>query len=305
MALARGVLADVVASQQILALAEVRGYLRREHGKLEQVRPSQRLEGEAVHEHIGVPGELPADSLYELADYKNQGYSWLNPYLRAGSHVEAVKSMVSPPQERTARRTVANLDNAFDQALPTAKPVTVYRGLGEFQTARVTPGTVLKDSSYMSTTTDKNTARRFVEDPFRAPSRARIVRITVPAGTHVLSYEALIKAGLIQAPEGSESRDHDDEREVLLPRRGSLRVTKVSYGFIDAEWLPAESAPQPAARAQATARTPAQEAMARALAYKKSQVAATMALSRTPSRSSRFVWEPGDLCIERPSAPIS
>jgi len=91
----------------------------------------------------------------------------------------------------------------------------------------------------------------------------------------------------------------------LLPRGRSLKVTGVHGTTIEAELLPAESAPQSVARAQ-PARTPAQEALAKALAYKKAQsVAATMALSRSkPDRARRFVWQPGDLCIERPP-PIS
>src|SRR6266851_3494688 len=156
MALARGVLADVVASQQILALAEVRGYLRREHGKLEQVRPFERLEGEAVHEHIGVPGDLPDDSRYDLADYKQIGYHAINDLLRAPSYREAVSRSeygYRYPPERELRKSVSHLDAAFAHARPTTAPTAVYRGLSGMLPERIMPGTVLRDGAYMSTTT--------------------------------------------------------------------------------------------------------------------------------------------------------
>jgi ADP-ribosyltransferase exoenzyme len=304
MGLARDVLADVVACQEILALAEVRGYVREAHGREEEVRPYEKaLEGEAVHTHIGLPESLTDYSRNELSDYKYQGYQWLNPYLRAGSRAEASRRVVGLPPERAVERKLRLMDQAFRQAAPTSRPVTVYRGVRGFLPERITSGTVLRDGAYMSTTTDMRVARDFAgSDPSQ-----KVVRITVPAGEKALSMGNLVAAGAVQGLDPEEA-DFDREREVLLPRGRSLRVTGVHGGIVDAELLPAETAPQPVAHPQATAPalSPAQQALAKAAAYRKTHpVAATMVLSRTASRASRFIWRPGDVQITRPPSPIS
>jgi len=291
MGLARDVLADVTACQVILAKTEVKGYVRREHGKLEQVRPFERLEGEAAHEHVGVPGELPDDSLYELGDYKNQGYRSVNPYLRSGGYRDT-------PERRSGLRVlqkeVQNLDKAFELAVPTSQPVRVYRGANGFLPLRTPPGTILHDRAYMSTTTDKDTAAAFAAGGGANPKYAQIVRITVPAGESMISMEKMAEAGMLPGQSG------DEEHEILLPRDRDMRVIGSHGRFLDVELLPAKAAGP--AKPAAPARTPAQSALEKAMAYKKAQ---TVAASHTsPDRSDRFCWKPGDIQIIRPPSPI-
>jgi hypothetical protein len=303
MGLARDVLADVVACQQLLALSEVKGYERAVNGRVEQVRGYEKaLEGESAHEHIGMPVNLLTSSVYGLADYKNQGYQWMNPYLRAGSHQAAAQIMNGLPPERNARMTISFLDDAFQHAPATTKPVVVYRGTRGFLPGRITPGTVLSDRAYMSSTTDQATARRFAASG--AGLNPKIVRITVPPGERMVSMKNLIDNEVIRSWD-PHSKDSDEEHEVLLPRNRSLKITAVHGDVVEAELLPAEE-PAAAPEPKAAALTPAQQALAKALAYKKArQVAATMALSRTkPDRSDRYVWQPGDIQVTRLPAPI-
>lgn len=148
----------------------------------------------------------------------------------------------------------------------------------------------------MSTTTDKDTAQAFAAAGGANPKYAQIVRITVPPGEHALSIAKLVDSGQIRNWD-PYSQDSDDEREVLLPRGRDLKVTGTHGRYLDVELLP-EKAAAPAG-SSAPAQTPAQQALAKALAYKKSQMVAA-SRSQQPDRSGRFVWQPGDLRIERP-----
>lgn len=274
--LARDVLADVVACQETLALAQVRGYVREEHGRLVRVRPFERRN---VHRHAGLPGELPPDSLYALGEYKSTGFGWLNKYLRNG--------FLLPSQQGGPARVIPHLDRAFELARPTTHPVAVYRGARGFLPDKITPGAVLRDGAYISTTTDKSVAKAFLKYGVGKPW---LIRITVPPGEHILSMENLAEEGLLPGHED------DAEHEILLPRNRSIEVTDVHGDVVEAVLLPAEQEVPEAAKPAAPAKTPAQLALEKAMAYKKSQVAASqLALSRQSDRSARFCWSPGDV----------
>jgi hypothetical protein len=266
-------------------LAQVRGFEREVRGREEEVRPYERFQ---VHSHIGLPGELPDDSFYELDDYKNQGYRQVNYNLR---HPDEPLPGSSP-----ARLAISAgyLDHAFDMAVPTSHSVAVYRGARGFLPERITPGTELHDDAYMSTSTDKDVAESFLG----GTGQGKIIRITVPAGERMLSYKNLYEEGKLTDQTG------DGEDEVLLPRGRTIRVTGVHGNIVEARLLPAEGKPRDLAPT-AKPKSSAKDALAKALAYKQAQVAATqLALSSTDDRSSRFVWQPGDIRIDRPLQPI-
>lgn len=287
--LCQEIMSDLVTHQLLLAQAEVKGYVREIGGHLQQVHPYERLEGEGVHEHLGVP-QFP-DNLSEamLDAYKQHEYIPLNRYLRAG--YEGYKQSIGPwpaSSEKSIQGEVAALDRVFSAAQPTTKHMVVYRGMRGFLPARVTPGTVLKDQAYMSTTTSKQVARDFAEaGGDHAP---RIVEITVPPGERAVSFEQYL--GNFGHPQT------DEEHEVLLPRGRQLRVTGMHGNVVEAVLEPLEKPPAVPSSA-APAKPSKADLLAKALAYKKSKTLAATA-GYTPDRSKRFVWEPGDVEITRP-----
>lgn len=285
---------DVTFHNPDVQLAGVQGYVREIAGREEHVRPYERLTGEAVHEHIGAP-QFPDGEAEGMFDaYKQHEYIPLNRYLRAG--YEGYKQSIGPwpaSSEKSIQGEVAALDRVFSAARPTEKPMVVYRGMRGFLPARVTPGTVLKDKAYMSTTTSKQVARDFAETG--ADHAPRIVEITVPAGERAVSFEQYM--GNLGHPET------DEEHEVLLPRGRQLRVTGLEGNVIKAVLEPSEEEPPASAPPPEPAKPSKADLLAKALAYKKSQTLAATA-GYTPDRSRRFTWEPGDLEITRPPVDL-
>jgi hypothetical protein len=285
-----------------LASEAVHGFERVVDGKVEEVRPFERLEGDAVHEHIGVPDSLPGQSAFALAAQKQTSYHHVDTWLRAGSYAAARQTEYGYhlPPERELQRHVQAVDRAFSLARPTTKPVVVYRGMGGFLPERVAPGTRIHDDAPVSTSTDPDTARAFTEEYSRTGdlSQGRVVRITVPPGTHLLSFQQMYDQALIPGHRGQA----DEEHEVMLPRGQDLQVTGVHGNIIEAEMVP-EHAPPPLPGTQPKAAAPKADPRARALAYKQAHAAVALSRPRS-SRARRFVWRPGDVRITRMHAPM-
>ncbi len=134
---------------KIVALAQVRGYEREEHGRVEQVRPSLRK---------------------TLDWYASQHYAGLNDALRRGA-------VPAPLQQH-----VSELDRAFRESEPLKEPLVVYRGvqdLGRDQERMVHPGGRIFDRAYVSTSATTAT-------PHSIGDRGTVMKITIPAGHRVL-----------------------------------------------------------------------------------------------------------------------
>jgi hypothetical protein len=158
----------------------------------------------------------------------------MNPYLRGDKRgqVEGVK----PDKDLPAH--IAALDKAFQDAVPTTVPVRLYRGISGSHVAGLTPGSEFSDKGFVSTTTDAGIAGQF------GSKAQKVVRITAPAGSRVLSVARLqgedpansVQAdelGAIDAKTGESA-----EREALLPRGSRFRVTGRSGKYLDVDLIP-------------------------------------------------------------------
>jgi hypothetical protein len=181
------------------------------------------------------PAKLSADQKLAVSNYSDHTDRILNPMLRAskgkppdadlysGSHAPAevhAERLVKRRERRaadrdyqtTVREEVRHLDAAiarhtFD------RDVVAYRTMsdpGGKIAGGVKPGSVFRDHGYVSTTSDKN----FLKDFATGDKASRVeVRVT-------------IRKGARGAPMARLST-FDNEKEILLPRGSSFRVTKV------------------------------------------------------------------------------
>ena len=215
--LCREVMEDLVTHQLLLSEAEVKGYVRREHGRLEEVRP--HLEGNAVHEHLGRPG-MSEDQELSLERYQMNGSLAINGYLR-GDKLALNYAHMSRDE---AAQHIKDIDGLFS---PVAQPLAVYRGVEN--PARFSPGTEFTDDGYASTTTEPSVARLF-----SGGFGGAVVRIAVPAGARALSVASASHEDL-HGPVAQNTEEGLNEREVLLPRGSRFRVTGRHGDVIDAE----------------------------------------------------------------------
>ena len=184
---------DTPYLDRVIALAQVRGYERQVHGRLEEVRSYRTLSGEHAWQHA--LRQSPAMSAADRAAvdfYQNPpAHPGPNQMLREGWHPED-----EPGAEDAA--SVLGLDRLFARAAPTAAPIVVYRG------APVRT----HDLGHVSTTTEPGIAQDFARSA--SESGAELQRIEVPAGSRVLAVP--------------EKPGYGPSREVLLPRGSRFRV---------------------------------------------------------------------------------
>ena len=185
---------------------------------------SPALAGNAIHEHLGSP-PLNKSQRDTLARYQSTLYHQMDAYLNTGDIHAADDEMGSHViSEPEMKKQVALMGGAFKAAGPTSRPVTVYRGM---TVPDATPGATWTDKTPVSTSTD-----RAIGDQFRRyaeSGQAKLVRITVPAGSSAISMMNLLGK---QAPQAVE------EKEILLPPGSRFRVTAASGNIVEAELLP-------------------------------------------------------------------
>ena len=170
------------------------------------------------------------DEVLAVQDYKGNYYEPINAGLRADGTVPAMYQPVADHLDAVLEHTVIEQD------------VIVSRGLGfdEFtdpevvaKWQNVTPGSIIQDKGYMSTTTNES-----IRDDFSGEgSNGVTMEIKVPAGSNGLFIDP--------AFEGTYGTNLAED-EILLPRDSRLMVTKVTVDdegrtHIEAALLPREN----------------------------------------------------------------
>ena len=202
---------------------------------------------------------LTDEESLQLRTYTEVGYSAVNMGLRDG------KLDASDP-------TVATLDAAVARyELP--EDTTLYRGIGSsmFVTTGsgglakldLEVGMVLTDRAFVSTTTDKDFALGWARRG--QGERAAVLRITVPRGTRA-------------APIYTVS-EHQNEAEVLLGRGSSFRLTGSGTERVGGQDVPVF--------------------YAELVASATKRWAVVRVRAAPGDRRRRFVWEAGDVVVER------
>lgn len=167
-----------------------------------------------------------------LQEYTGLGYLVVNEYLRLGEEefIRTSKPQYVEGRLRKAKNLVKNLDKIFKKSFPSQEPQTLYRYLNQDTTEKFTSsekfaiqngwveGRKITFSSYLSTTIDpKLLDVQISEDAEENTSVIFIIK--THRGIPVSSTPTNIsRVKSIQ----------DAEREILLPRGMSFRVTKVT-----------------------------------------------------------------------------
>ncbi len=154
------------------------------------------------------------DEMNALFDYKYHPEE-IHKYLREGR----VGGMET---EKVLKKTIETIDNLFDspkKLWKAEKPIILYRALQDKLNpsqaeALTTVGKVFKDSSFVSTTKELSTAKRFLNNN-------PILQIDVPKGSRYIDMDMLFNI----------DRTHWREQEFLLPRNSMFVVT----GFDEAQ----------------------------------------------------------------------
>jgi hypothetical protein len=154
---------------------------------------------------------LNANEVEHLSDYQGSS-SGLNGALRADNLGYAGGSR---------QQQIAALDRSMEKAPRLEADTTLYRGVPDAVAAQIEAsgvGSVFQDKAYVSTSFHQSTAKGF--------GYGNIIHISAPAGTKGIDMNKVL---------GSRST-HKNEKEFLLPRGSSFRLTKVekvpheSYG---------------------------------------------------------------------------
>lgn len=166
--------------------------------------------------------ELTKPEREEIDRYAGGGHERLNAYLRKSRYV-------NPGDARTLKRRAARLDSAIGKGkIP--ENVILWRGVDPkragIDPAKLDGGAVLTDAGFVSTSLSRDSAEAAVFG-----KGAALFRLKVPKGSHAAStQEAVSRSG---------------ENELILPRNGQIRVTRVTRTatghLIDAEWIPPTS----------------------------------------------------------------
>lgn len=152
----------------------------------------------SIHRGLDIKAlKLPEINEDALSNYTRNGYADINDYLRGKSS----------DREVFIEEDVELIDEAMDKSV-VEKPFCCYRGmdvdpelLKKFSSAK--PGDVITDGAYLSTSTNENEA-------FSGNVKLKII---VPKGAKALSMMRV--------------SEYPTEMEVLLHRKGKLRVLKV------------------------------------------------------------------------------
>lgn len=163
--------------------------------------------GKAAHKAASV--DLDSNQVDAIKEYTGNMYLTVNPKLRAGK-----------PVSKADAKELKLIDDAFAKA-KTTEDIEVYRGISgdamkHYQ--HLKPGDSFKDSAFVSTSTDKDTADNFSRGDGKA-----IMQVRVPKGSKAISVDSLsvFKKG------GNVTRS---ENEILLDRNSSFKVVSIKPG---------------------------------------------------------------------------
>jgi hypothetical protein len=171
--------------------------------------------------------------------YSSRAFGKVNGLLRDGG------KDLTPRARRDYRRVTARMDAAIAKGeIP--ENIVVWRGMSAKRLPEgLAEGTVIEDKAFAST----SLSRAVAEDPDFA--KGALLKLRVPAGTHAASTQ--VAAGFGR------------EFELILPRDGKMKVTKVTKTatghLIEADWLPGRAAepakgvePKPTPKPESTER---------------------------------------------------
>lgn len=156
-------------------------------------------------------GKLNNQQKLATKTYTGEAYTEINGGLRSGK---------IPPGHQ---QTVKELDSAIGQStLP--ENTVLYRGMEMNSTLRenIKPGATFTDKAYTSTSLDQGNPDRFA-----GGENGAVMRVKAPAGQKGLALQSI--------------SDYPEEKEVLLPRGTSYKITSVTRDpstgrtYIDAE----------------------------------------------------------------------
>lgn len=161
---------------------------------------------EMLKEQCRYVRRLDEETKEVIQEYTGSSYEILNKRLRNQEYLGNFQDMVD------------TLDRTFDDAPPTKRSITLYRGIDATEF-------INEVSSYISTTYNIVRARKSLG------RRCCLLRILVSSGSQVLPIE--------------EISEHPFEKEVLLPRTGRLEITNVdeedAIAVYDLVYLPKKS----------------------------------------------------------------
>jgi hypothetical protein len=184
-------------------------------------QPRTPVYTEMLREQSGI--DLSQQARNNLFYYQQSRFQAINTQLRAGNASKAV--------EKDAR----SLDGIYKKLPPTTQTMTVYRGVNNREFIdTLTPGKVLTDPAFMSTSLNEHAAELFrVRGDLTGTTMGggSVLEIRVPAGS---------KALLMDAHTNHPKPGHE---EVLLPRGTHLRIAEVKGNRIIAELVKDEHAP--------------------------------------------------------------
>ncbi|KEZ35833.1 ADP-ribosyltransferase [Frankia sp. CeD] len=159
--------------------------------------------------HMGKASFSPASKTATL-QYTTPVYKATNAALRKGG-----------PLSSSQQQMVDGLDAALQNIPPLDKPIIAHRGIRNFTQIFGEPqvGMAIVDKGFMSTTANPNIASHFATK--HGHDDATIVNVTIPAGARAVSIMPPSPPNLPTSASW--------EREVLLPRGSTLRITRISY----------------------------------------------------------------------------
>ena len=179
------------------------GQFKKGGGRVEAGAEAQYTQKEVkdliTSSHSQFQSEGTLDQRVAVSSYTGMGYRGTNYYLR-GKKSDGSKA--TPPSPRTIK-DVGHIDSAFEEhGTVLQKEAVLYRGMHAKALSKFEEeGSTVRDKGLVSASAELRMADHF------ASGGLPILRVHVPAGTHVLP--------------GSSS-----ERELILPRGGHMRVGK-------------------------------------------------------------------------------
>lgn len=161
------------------------------------------------------PNLSPAERI-SVASYASNDYAAYNQNLRDNN-----TQMIA-----MNGTTFSNIDSAIGKS-PVSNDITVYRGMTLSPDQTFSPGDIITDKAYVSTTLDKNTAYSFAatSQEGAADMTKTVATISVSKGQDALAVSPAI-ADIANSSKAAEN-------EMLLPRDSSFRVTSFTRGSAD------------------------------------------------------------------------
>ncbi len=153
---------------------------------------------------------LDKDEEYNITDYLNEGYEYINHVLREKPISEQERRRALRPEH--VLETIKFIDRAIAKG-KTTKEFVCYRSIIDKDTSDIAvSGAVFQDKAFVSTSLSKKTAESYIQHNIRITKRNDIIplllKIKIPAGSRV-AYNKL-------------------EHELVLPRDSRFRVESVT-----------------------------------------------------------------------------